>query len=120
MNHSREFTAGQSIHGHLRFLPRFNFGLKTLWQTEIKQNSFDVLNVDHVSAIFQIITHVNLTKASGTIKWGKHLQALQGGLGQRQFGLCNLKRCIGFIQRTFADKVLRDKFLIARMVGLCN
>ncbi len=44
----REFTAGQSIHGDLRFLPRFNFGLETLWQTEIKQNGFNVLDVDHV------------------------------------------------------------------------
>ena len=120
LDDSGEFTARQGIHGHLRFLPWFDFGLEALRQTEIKQHSFNVLHVDHVGAIFQIVTHVNLPQACGAIERRKHFQALQSSLRQCQFGLCNLKRCIGFIQRSFADEVLRDKLLIARVVGLSD
>ena len=120
MNDGREFATRQSIHGHLSFLPRFNFGLEALSQSKIKQDRFDVLDVDHVGTIFQIVTHVDLTQACSGIKWRKHFQALKRGLGQRQFGKGHLKRCVRFIQGALADEVLRNKFLVPSVVGLCN
>ena len=86
-----EFATWYGIHGHLCFLAWFDFVLEALRQTEIQQDSFNVFHVDHVGAVFQIVTHVNLTQTCGAIKWRHDFQTLQSGLGQGQFSLCHLK-----------------------------
>ena len=52
LNDGCELSAGQCIKRDLRFLTRFDFGLKAFGQTEIQQDCVNVFNVDHVSTIF--------------------------------------------------------------------
>ena len=72
----REFATWYSIHGHLCFLTWLDFVLEAFGQTEVQQDCFNVFHIDHVGAVFQIITHVNLTQTCGAIKGGQHFQTL--------------------------------------------
>ena len=120
MNDGGEFTARQSIKADLGFLTRFDFGLKAFSQTEVEQHRIDVFHVDHVSAIFQIVAHVDLTQACHAIKRSEDFQTLKRGLSQGQFGLGHLQCGFAFVQGTLADEILRHQLFVARVIGLCN
>jgi hypothetical protein len=63
-------------------------GMETLGQSEIKQDRFDVLNVDPVGAVFQIVTHVNLTQSCGAIAMasaGMRTDKDYGSYGEPEF-----------------------------------
>ena len=118
LNDGAEGSARQRVDGQLGFLTGTDLGLKTLGQPEVKQHRIDVLDVDHVSAVLQVIAHVDLFEASDAVKWRQHLQTLQGGLCQRQLGARHFQCRTAFIQRTLADEVLRHQILVAFVVGL--
>ena len=120
LNNGGEGAARQGVHRQLGLLASADLGLETFGQTEVEQHGIDVFHVDHVRAVFEVITHVDLFEAGDAVKRCQHLQALQRGLGQCQFGARDLQGRCALVQRSLADEVLRHQLLVALVVGLGN
>ena len=120
LHNGRKAAVRQGIQGQLGFLACTYFGLVALGQTEIEQHRIDVFQVDHVRAVSEVVTHMDLLETGDPIKRRQHLQALQTGFAQRQLGAGHLERGSALVERTLADEVLRHQLLVALVVGLGN
>ena len=63
-------------------LAPFNFALKTLWQTEIDVDGIDVFNVDNVSAVLEVVPHIDQANAGYTVERCQNFQPRRSGPGQ--------------------------------------
>ena len=86
LHDGREGSTRQGVHRQLGLLTCTDLGLKALGQTEVDQHGIDVFDVDHVGAVLEVITHVDLLETGDTVKRRQHFEALQSGIGQGQLG----------------------------------
>ena len=94
--------------------------MKTLRQAVVNKNSIHVFEVDDVSAVFEVITHVDGANAGQTVKGCNDLQASFCGAGQCQLGLGDLLSGSAFVKCAAADEILCHQLGIAGVVGLGN
>ena len=118
LHKSSETLARQCIQIDHRGLAPFNLVLESLGQPEIHKHGVNILNVHHIGAVLEVVPHVRRANAGYTVKRGKHLEPRGRRLRQRQLGLRDFQIGGAFIDRSLADEVLLDQFLIALVVGL--
>ena len=94
--------------------------MKTLRQAVVHKNGIHVFKVDDVSAVFEVITHVDRADAGQAVKGCNDLQASFCGAGQCQLGLGDLLSGGTFVQCAAADEILCHQLGIAGVVGLGN
>ena len=114
---SSELTTRQGIQLRRSQLPATNFGLKALGQAVVHKNSFNVFNIDNVSAVLQVVANVDHADTRQAVKRCQDLQTRSGCVGQRQLGLGHLQSSSAFVYATAADEILLCQFLIALVVS---
>ena len=80
--------------------------MKTLRQAVVNKNSIHVFEVDDVSAVFKVITHIDGANAGETVEGGNDLQAGFCCASQCQLGLGDLLSGSALVERAAADEVL--------------
>ena len=118
LHQGRVAHARQCIKRDLCGLARAHLALQPLGQTEVHIHRSEVFNVDDVGPVLEVVAHVDTPNARNTIERGHDLEALGGGLGQRQLGLCHFQVGSTLIHRALADKTLGHQLLVALVVGL--
>ena len=95
-----------------------NFGLKALWQAVVHIEATDVFEVNQVSAVFDVITNVDISNAHHAVEGRDQPHALQARTRQTKLCISHLQGCGAFIQRALGQKVLSDQLLVALVIGL--
>ena len=115
-----EHAIGQGIELHLDCLARRDLALVTLGQAEVDIEDADVLQVDQVSAVFDIVPDVDAADAHQTRKWRHDAHSVQSRTRQRQLRLRHLQAGCALVQHSLGHEILRHQFLVTLVVGLCN
>ncbi len=108
----------KSVQRQFHGLLGFELALKALGQTEVDIHAAGVLQVHQVSAVFHVVTDIDIANTHGTGKRRQDGHARQTRVGQRQLRLRHLQVGGTFFQHALGHKILRHQLLVALVVGL--